>query len=830
MVDESRMRKDLKRLGITASVAAAIGGGILGGALPAWAAPSSDALRFPITLWDYNADNILFEYDRGWDATDSAKTYSPLRQYSGNGKYGLLAHLGTTGDKDLVEPELGANGLPVYKRSTVEAAARAMALELLDTDYMRDYEIDGHQVKQSDRFYSLRGQLAGRYTGVSDAAITKGFGNGGVSSRFYDEGWNAEGGSTQVDGKLMTAPKAWDISTYGTLKAYGEHAGALTKTLEVKRPTDVSDQAYELVAERGQGGREETLFAQMDVQVTVDGEVVRPYAPLEQKAENDYDHGVLRFDIKTADQAGTSAAAKVEISFRPHAAATADDVTAGELRVIRLHAASATDEAQDIWRSDSESSAFAGNWTVPAGLVLNGDTVGGTELWYQDGDGIKSAAGNTTALTRRVPLHAGQLVRIRYWNENQTDVKDPSKTGSLTVKVMSKDGQKLFEDDGTVTGWVEGSFVVPGGIGDASYVDLSVAPSTEGAGSGLGRVAALELTPEGVASVGNYDETVARFADGTKGLSDVTTCMDYCYYMLNNLWSDNNASIKAGDFENIYLDEVGDPDATDDGAATGKSDLRTFKAGVTYAGTDENKVVYDKKSHSIYNDTENGTDNAGFFPLDDRGENDRTGVIERDGKQLGGAHNYNFAMAGSSKFVYHKGAGQVFKFAGDDDTYLFINGKLALDLGGAHTTLEGEVSLDDRAQELGLEDGGVYSFKFFYLERHTDESNLMISTNIELVGEDEDPTAPSNPERPENPGQPAKPTTPTQPATDRPGSSNDSTTKRVASTTSTKTVFKKTKGGLVATGDTTALTVGALVTAGGVLLGIAWTMIRRARN
>ena len=330
--------------------------------------------------------------------------------------------------------------------------------------------------------------------------------------------------------------------------------------------------------------------------------------------------------------------------------------------------------------------------------------------------------------------------------------------------------------------------------------------------------------------MGNYDETVARFADGTKGLSDVTTCMDYCYYMLNNLWSDNNASIKAGDFENIYLDEVGDPDATDDGAAAGKSDLRTFKAGVTYAGTDENKVVYDKKSHSIYNDTENGTDNAGFFPLDDRGENDRTGVIERDGKQLGGAHNYNFAMAGSSKFVYHKGAGQVFKFAGDDDTYLFINGKLALDLGGAHTTLEGEVSLDDRAQELGLEDGGVYSFKFFYLERHTDESNLMISTNIELVGEDEDPTAPSNPERPENPGQPAKPTTPTQPATDRPGSSNDSTTKRVASTTSTKTVFKKTKGGLVATGDTTALTVGALVTAGGVLLGIAWTMIRRARN
>jgi fibro-slime domain-containing protein len=110
-------------------------------------------------------------------------------------------------------------------------------------------------------------------------------------------------------------------------------------------------------------------------------------------------------------------------------------------------------------------------------------------------------------------------------------------------------------------------------------------------------------------------------------------------------------------------------------------------------------------------------DNPAFFPLDGQGFGDE-----------GNVHNYHFTLEIHTEFAYE--GGEVFKFRGDDDVWVFINNKLAIDLGGVHGPQPGEVALDAFAAAAGLVPGGVYPLDFFFAERHTSESNFRIETTI----------------------------------------------------------------------------------------------------
>ena len=110
--------------------------------------------------------------------------------------------------------------------------------------------------------------------------------------------------------------------------------------------------------------------------------------------------------------------------------------------------------------------------------------------------------------------------------------------------------------------------------------------------------------------------------------------------------------------------------------------------------------------------------NADFFPLD--------GMAGFDDQ--GRNHNYHFTYEIHSTFTYS--GGETFEFRGDDDVWVYINGKKVIDIGGVHNEKVALVDLDTVASSIGITPGNTYNFDMFFAERHTTKSNFKVETTI----------------------------------------------------------------------------------------------------
>ncbi|MDR3310812.1 MAG: fibro-slime domain-containing protein [Oscillospiraceae bacterium] len=214
----------------------------------------------------------------------------------------------------------------------------------------------------------------------------------------------------------------------------------------------------------------------------------------------------------------------------------------------------------------------------------------------------------------------------------------------------------------------------------------------------------------------------------------------------------------------------------------GNKSLRIDGKGIPFSLTKNNTYVFQRDSSDG-----TGAYGFGFFPLDDvkfsygdisiKKAGPGSSQIKRDifnpANAADGYHNYHYTMHAGSEFVFDGTEPLSFSFFGDDDVWLFIDGHLALDIGGVHSQLSGTVNIEadgeltsvvyDRPAGLptgayenspenyGILTSGVrgaapgqtllsltpgeHRWDLFYAERNTTDANIRIETNM-LMGPD----------------------------------------------------------------------------------------------
>ena len=205
----------------------------------------------------------------------------------------------------------------------------------------------------------------------------------------------------------------------------------------------------------------------------------------------------------------------------------------------------------------------------------------------------------------------------------------------------------------------------------------------------------------------------------------------------------------------IYAKDVDAPNLFYDGSATGKRtytdwSLEFNRSGDTYTLSSVNGANLDGLEY--FNNPVTGTTvydhiwTNNFWPMDGRpGKDGLTGdymdrgkYVGSDGNQLyppsddGLDHNNMFGMQYSIEFELTEDyVGPLeYYFFGDDDMWVFLDGRLVCDIGGVHSSVGAYVNLWDY---IAKGDSGKHTLKFYYTERGLSGSTCYMQFTLPSV-------------------------------------------------------------------------------------------------
>ena len=397
-------------------------------------------------------------------------------------------------------------------------------------------------------------------------------------------------------------------------------------------------------------------------------------------------------------------------------------------------------------------------YNFPVQIADNG-TFDSDTIWTKDtawtiSGGVANCAAHTgtSNLTQALKLLAGQSYTVAY-TIKRTSTKGTitpilggkpgtavSATGSVKIVCGTTDSNIVFQANASFVGTIDDVTVT---IGDGHPPAVTCDPNTPFP------IYKTSLTGNVVARTGQ-DPYLAQF-DGPWWNPDFESSNDYLGQMnnlvLNDLGSDNkpvfnttkvwSASVKSG----IHSEASFNAWWNDFPSPHGPNDKDPYQTEYTIPlseklpSTDPPTYVYDNKAQ---------------FPIDQRLQGNyihnnpgstssargTAATCPDDTPANSIKHNFHYSYELHTMFAYKPG--QFFEFIGDDDVWVFINKKLVIDLGGAHSELGKSITLDANAKDssgalLNLVEGEYYQFDFFYLERHTTQSHMKITTSMSFV-------------------------------------------------------------------------------------------------
>ena len=137
-------------------------------------------------------------------------------------------------------------------------------------------------------------------------------------------------------------------------------------------------------------------------------------------------------------------------------------------------------------------------------------------------------------------------------------------------------------------------------------------------------------------------------------------------------------------------------------------------------------------STALFLDVPETAPGSGIFQYND------SAFFPIDGQLFGNqtrSHNYHFTLhlEGAISFDNPTGSPDYnFTFTGDDDLWVYVDGKLVMDIGGVHGATTKSFT-EESLLALGLQLNTEYSLDIFFAERHTVASNFNITSTLKLA-------------------------------------------------------------------------------------------------